>query len=199
MVRFSASTFGVELRLPGQRSLRVCRPMMVSGVPASECQVRGSCDPEITAATMPPRSPSPRPGKSCSPPKRGGTCRGHQRLKPQRIAISRQEDRSPGRTRPNPGQFCPMADAEHRACRRDPPIGPVPNGCHRRLPRPRHRTLQAAGCNPSQPRFPPRSPDRPGSNAHPACPRDARHAPRSGRRAAGSSSLLMSMNYGPLC
>ena len=29
----------------------MCRPMMVSEVPASECQVRGSCDPEITAAT----------------------------------------------------------------------------------------------------------------------------------------------------
>jgi hypothetical protein len=53
----------------------MCRPMMVSEVPASECQVRGSCDPEITAATMPTRSPLPRPGKSCSPPKRGGTCR----------------------------------------------------------------------------------------------------------------------------
>ena len=61
----------------------MCRPMMVSEVPASECQVRGSCDPEITAAPMPTRSPSPRPGKSCSPPNRGGTCRGRIR-KPSR-------------------------------------------------------------------------------------------------------------------
>ena len=57
----------------------LCRLMMVSEVPASECQVRDPCDLEITAATMPPRSPSPRPGKSCSPPKRGGTCRGQIR------------------------------------------------------------------------------------------------------------------------
>ena len=57
----------------------LCRPMMVSEVPASECQLRGSCDPKITAATVPPRSPSPRPGKSGSPPKRGGTCRGQIR------------------------------------------------------------------------------------------------------------------------
>src|SRR3954468_15052599 len=54
----------------------LCRSMMVSEVPASECQVRGSCDPKITAATMLPRSPSPRLGKSGSPLKRGGTCRG---------------------------------------------------------------------------------------------------------------------------
>jgi hypothetical protein len=40
----------------------MCRAMMVSEVPASECQLRGSCDPKITAATMPTRSPSPRPG-----------------------------------------------------------------------------------------------------------------------------------------
>src|SRR4051812_37499212 len=44
----------------------LCRSMMVSEVPASECQVRGSCDPKITAATMLPRSPSPRLGKSGS-------------------------------------------------------------------------------------------------------------------------------------
>ena len=61
----------------------LCRPMMVSEVPASECQVRGCCDPEITAAPVPTRSPSPRPGKSGSPPNRGGTCRGRIR-KPSR-------------------------------------------------------------------------------------------------------------------
>jgi hypothetical protein len=62
--------------------------MMVSEVPASECQLRGSCDPEITAAPVPPRSPSPRPGKSCSPPKRGGTCRGQIRRWPRQPPCS---------------------------------------------------------------------------------------------------------------
>ena len=62
--------FGWQLRLPGQRSLRgwPVPPMMVSEVPALECQLRGSCDPKIIAAAVPTRSPSPRPGKSCSPP-----------------------------------------------------------------------------------------------------------------------------------
>ena len=73
-----------------------------------------------------------------------------------------------------------------------------------RFPRPLHRTPRADWCNPSQPRFPPRSPDRLGSNVHPACPRDARHAPRSGRRAAGSfpqgvSTIVLPFRSRGLC
>jgi hypothetical protein len=53
--------------------VRICRPMMVSDVPASECHIPDPCDPEITAATMPPRSLSSRPGKGCGPPGCGGS------------------------------------------------------------------------------------------------------------------------------